>query len=91
MTPSESPVRIVLVSGSTRAGSTNTAALRTAAALDVAGVVATPWERLVDVPAFVPGDDGPPRPPSRSCAPCWPRRTPSCSARRSTPARCRGV
>ena len=62
MTPSESPVRIVLVSGSTRAGSTNTAALRTAAALDVAGVVATPWERLVDVPAFVPGDDGPPPP-----------------------------
>ena len=62
MTPSEDPVRIVLVSGSTRAGSTNTAALRTAAALVVAGVVATPWERLVDVPAFVPGDDGPPPP-----------------------------
>lgn len=51
------PVRVVLVSGSTRAGSTNTAAVRTAAALDVPGVVATAWDRLVDVPAFVPGDD----------------------------------
>ena len=50
-------VTIVIVSGSTRAGSTNTAALRTAAELEVPGVVATLWERLVDVPAFVP-DDG---------------------------------
>jgi chromate reductase, NAD(P)H dehydrogenase (quinone) len=63
MTASGSPVQIVLVSGSTRAGSTNTAALRTAAALDVAGVVATPWERLVGVPAFVPGDEEPAPPP----------------------------
>lgn len=50
-------VTVVLVSGSTRAGSTNTAALRTAAELVVPGVVATLWARLVDVPAFVP-DDG---------------------------------
>jgi NAD(P)H-dependent FMN reductase len=54
------PVYVVLVSGSTRAGSTNTAALRTVAELDVPGVVATLWERLVDVPAFVPDDEAEP-------------------------------
>jgi chromate reductase len=53
-------VRIALVSGSTRAGSTNTAAVRTAAGLDVPGVAATPWDRLVDLPAFVPDDAAPP-------------------------------
>jgi chromate reductase len=52
-------VRIVLVSGSTRAGSTNTSALRTAAGLTVPDVVATLWEQLVDVPAFVPDDTVP--------------------------------
>jgi chromate reductase, NAD(P)H dehydrogenase (quinone) len=56
------PVEVVLVSGSTRAGSTNTAALRTAADLDVPGVAATLWERLVEVPAFVPDDDANPPP-----------------------------
>jgi NAD(P)H-dependent FMN reductase len=50
-------VRVLLVSGSTRAGSTNTAALRTAVSLGVDGVDAVLWERLVEVPAFVPGDD----------------------------------
>ncbi len=54
------PVYVVLVSGSTRAGSTNTAALRTATELDVPGVVATLWERLVDIPAFVPDDEAEP-------------------------------
>ena len=54
------PVRVVLVSGSTRARSTNTATLRTAAGLDVAGVEATLWERLVEVPAFVPDAEPPP-------------------------------
>jgi chromate reductase, NAD(P)H dehydrogenase (quinone) len=67
MTTSEPPApprtaQVVLVSGSTRAGSTNTAALRTAAGLDVPGVAATLWERLVEVPAFVPDDDADPPP-----------------------------
>jgi chromate reductase, NAD(P)H dehydrogenase (quinone) len=54
-------VRVLLVSGSTRAGSTNTAALATAAALGAPGVEARLWTGLVDVPAFVPGDEtGPP-------------------------------
>jgi chromate reductase len=53
---------VVLVSGSTRSGSTNTAALRTLAGLEVPGVAATLWERLVDVPAFVPDDDAEPPP-----------------------------
>ena len=35
----------------------NTAALRTAAELEIPGVVATLWERLRDVPAFVPEDE----------------------------------
>jgi NAD(P)H-dependent FMN reductase len=56
------PVEVVLVSGSTRAGSTNTAALRTAAGLDVPGVTTALWERLVEVPAFVPNDDADPPP-----------------------------
>lgn len=53
-------VRVLLVSGSTRAGSTNTAALRTAAALAVPGVRATLWDRLVELPQFVPEDDAVP-------------------------------
>jgi chromate reductase, NAD(P)H dehydrogenase (quinone) len=57
MTTSDDPVRVLLVTGSTRAGSTNTAALRTAAAAEVPGVAAAVWERLVELPAFVPGDD----------------------------------
>lgn len=50
--------RLLLVSGSTRGGSTNTAALRTVAALT--GIEATPWLRLADVPAFVPDAPGGP-------------------------------
>ena len=60
MTESGDPVYVVLISGSTRAGSTNTAALRTVAELEVPGVVATLWERLVDLPAFVPDDEAEP-------------------------------
>jgi chromate reductase len=60
--PGDGPVRVLLVTGSTRAGSTNTAALRTAAAAEVPGVATTVWERLVEVPAFVPGDDTEPHP-----------------------------
>lgn len=56
MTTSEQPVAVLLISGSTRPGSTNTAALRTAAELETPGVVATLWERLRDIPAFVPED-----------------------------------
>jgi len=53
-------VRVALVSGSTRAGSTNTAALRTAAGLEIPGIAAVAWARLVDLPAFVPDDGAPP-------------------------------
>lgn len=53
-----SAVRVLLVSGSTRAGSTGTAALRTAAAVAPPGVAAALWQGLVDLPAFVPGDPG---------------------------------
>jgi NAD(P)H-dependent FMN reductase len=50
-------VRILLISGSTRSGSTNTAALRTMAGLAGPGVTALLWDRLVEVPAFVPDAD----------------------------------
>ncbi|MDT3440955.1 NAD(P)H-dependent oxidoreductase [Pseudofrankia sp. BMG5.37] len=49
--------RILLVSGSTRDGSTNTAALRTAQAVAPAGVVADLYQGLAGLPAFVPDGD----------------------------------
>ena len=88
MATSDDSVNVVLISGSTRSGSTNTAALRTLAELEIPGVAATLWDRLVDVPAFVPDDDAEP-PHSVSALRfllAWP--TPWCSARPSTPGRC---
>jgi NAD(P)H-dependent FMN reductase len=60
MTTSGDPVTVLLISGSTRPGSTNTAALRTAAGLPLADVAAILWERLRDIPAFVPEDPAEP-------------------------------
>jgi NAD(P)H-dependent FMN reductase len=54
--------RILLLSGSTRNGSTNTAALRTLAATALAGVVAELYGGLTGLPAFVPGDGPAPAP-----------------------------
>ncbi|MEV0806677.1 NAD(P)H-dependent oxidoreductase [Micromonospora sp. NPDC050200] len=55
--------RILLVPGSTRAGSTNTAALRTAHALAVPGVATTLHDALRELPAFDPDQvDAPPAP-----------------------------
>jgi chromate reductase, NAD(P)H dehydrogenase (quinone) len=51
------PVSILLVSGSLRAGSTNSALLRTAAALAPQGVLTTLYEGLGDLPHFNPDDD----------------------------------
>ena len=51
------PVRVALVSGSTRAASTNSAALRTAVAVAPPGVRATLLEGLSALPAFNPDDD----------------------------------
>lgn len=50
-------VRLLLVSGSTRSASTNTAALRTAALVAPKGVTAVLFEGLADLPAFNPDDD----------------------------------
>lgn len=56
-------VRFLLVSGSTRAASTNTAVLRTAALVAPDGVTAVLFEGLADLPAFIPDDDRePPHP-----------------------------
>jgi chromate reductase len=57
-----SRVRVLLVSGSTRAGSTNTAALRTMAAHAPEGVEAVLYEGLAGLPAFNPDDDRDPLP-----------------------------
>jgi chromate reductase, NAD(P)H dehydrogenase (quinone) len=51
--------RILLVSGSTRAGSTNTAALRTIQEVAPDSVTAGLYGGLADLPAFNPDDDGP--------------------------------
>ena len=54
--------RILLVSGSTRAGSANTAALRTLREVASRPVVAVLYEGLSDLPAFNPDDDRVPLP-----------------------------
>jgi chromate reductase len=56
---------ILLLSGSTRDGSTNTAALRTVAATAPAGVLAELYDGLTGLPAFVPGDAPAPEPVTR--------------------------
>jgi chromate reductase, NAD(P)H dehydrogenase (quinone) len=52
------PVRVLLVSGSTRAGSGNTAALVTAAAVAPGRVTTVLYDGLTRLPAFNPDDDG---------------------------------
>ncbi|MBF6172894.1 NADPH-dependent FMN reductase [Nocardia blacklockiae] len=54
--------RILLVSGSTRPGSTNTAALRTFEAVAPQDISTETYAGLVDLPAFVPGDGPSPAP-----------------------------
>jgi chromate reductase len=51
------PVPILLISGSTRSGSTNSALLRTALAIAPASVSATLFTRMTDLPHFNPDDD----------------------------------
>ncbi|WP_429421412.1 NADPH-dependent FMN reductase [Nocardia sp. GAS34] len=53
--------RILLISGSTREGSTNTAALRSIAADAGSDFEAVRYQGLLDLPAFMPGDE--PEPP----------------------------
>lgn len=56
-------MRVMLVSGSTRHGSTSTAALATAGALAPAGVTAVRYDGLAGLPAFNPDLDGDEVPP----------------------------
>lgn len=51
-------MNVLLVSGSTRSGSANTAALMTVAALAPGGVAAALYDRLAGLPAFNPDHDG---------------------------------
>jgi len=55
-------VRALLVSGSLRGRSTNTAALRTAAALVIPGVEAVLYKGVDGLPHFNPDDDSDPLP-----------------------------
>jgi NAD(P)H-dependent FMN reductase len=55
---------LLLISGSLRAGSTNTALLRTAQAVAPPGVAATLYQGMAELPQFNPDDDGPALPPS---------------------------
>src|SRR5689334_6303609 len=50
-------VRILLISGSTRRGSGNTAALRTVQALAPGGITAEMYDGLTALPAFSPDED----------------------------------
>jgi len=54
--------RLLLVSGSTRHGSTNTAVLRTAAAVAPPGTHSELFDGLAELPAFNPDDDHEPLP-----------------------------
>ncbi|MET9025347.1 NAD(P)H-dependent oxidoreductase [Nocardia sp. NPDC004168] len=49
---------VLLISGSTRAASTNSAALRTVSAIAPDGVETVWYDGLADLPAFAPDDDG---------------------------------
>ena len=60
--PPVDPVRLLLVSGSLRSGSSNAAVLRTAKAIAPAGVQAELYERLAELPHFNPDDDFDPLP-----------------------------
>ncbi|MGP4018450.1 NADPH-dependent FMN reductase [Saccharopolyspora sp. 5N708] len=55
-------VEVLLVTGSTRHGSTNTAALRTAREVAPDGVAALLYEALAELPAFNPDQDTDPLP-----------------------------
>jgi chromate reductase len=55
-------VQILLISGSTRAASGNTAALRTAQAVAADGIAAELYDGLASLPAFNPDDDYDPLP-----------------------------
>lgn len=55
------PVEILLVSGSLRGGSGNTALLRTAAALELPGIATSLYGGMGDLPHFNPDDDDPAR------------------------------
>ena len=58
------PSRILLVSGSTRSASTNTALLRAARDAAPPGVEAVLYEGMTGLPHFNPDDDTPPLPPA---------------------------
>ena len=55
--PPVSPTRILLVSGSTRAASTNTALLRTAQVVAPEGVTTDLYDGMSRLPHFNPDDD----------------------------------
>jgi chromate reductase len=56
--------RVLLVSGSTRAASSNSALLRTAAACAPVGIETVLYDGLAELPHFNPDDDGEPLPPA---------------------------
>jgi NAD(P)H-dependent FMN reductase len=58
------PAHVLLVSGSTRAGSTNTAVLRTAPQVAPPGMTTVLYDGLAQLPAFNPDDDRDPLPPA---------------------------
>ena len=83
-------LRLLLVTGSTRHASTNTAAMRAARVLLAAEVDAVLHDGLAELPAFDPDRDRDPLPePVARLRDGSGGRTGSCSAHRSTRAPCR--
>lgn len=55
-------MKVLAISGSLRAASTNTALLEALAAVAIPPVQVTVWRGLATLPAFIPDDEGPPAP-----------------------------
>jgi len=81
-------VRIMLISGSTRRGSGNTAALRTVQALAPDGVTAEMYDGLAALPAFSPDQDERPPGPAADLRARIAAAGALLFCTRNTPARC---
>ena len=84
-------VRILLISGSTRSGSGNPAALRTVQAMAPEGIAADIYEGLAMLPAFSPDEDEHPPRPAAELRKRIGAAGARCSARPNTRARCRAA
>ena len=81
-------VRILLISGSTRRGSGNTAALRTVQAMAPEGITAEMYSGLASLPVFSPDEDEHPPEPAAELRARIAAAARCCSVRPNMRARC---